>query len=372
MGLVLANRRPSLCRVPPCEPPGEKNAPTSTKLSEKCHSALERMTVDSNLTFWSRRATDHCALKFQNGLQNCCGEGVIPLLTKQRLLNFPQYRGWTEYFRVSPFVDKHTPAPVPVPTLAPTQPMPRLPTPNPTPPFENTVAAAGVIDEVITAAPSPVPTAFSNIAPPPLQTEIKLEYLAAGLAAPLAGFTLEGEGGVDLSGGESTPPKNYGMKTCEKTCTVDCTMRPRRMLCNALSKSAPDGGKAKSCQLYHWPLPVRDVMDVGMAIWQSQEAHQKDMLLNLETFRVEEDFCLPEECWDQADMDAILFAFFPEHSQFYMSWGACDDLNAGMVMMVFGVSMLLLLCILCIYIARVPPKMPTEYKVRRPDPSDAR
>merc|ERR1712070_157697 len=105
--------------------------------------------------------------------------------------------------------------------------------------------------------------------------------------------------------------------------------------------------------------------DVGMALWQSQQQHQKDMLLNLQTFRVEEDFCVPEECWDKADMDAMLFAFFPEHSQYYAAWGSCDDLNAGFIMTMILVSFLLLLLVLCFYIARVPPKMPTEYKVRR-------
>lgn len=331
---------------------------SGAKLQEKCAKALEAVVLDANLTFWSQRATKHCTLKVQNELQNCCSSGVIPLLNKQQLVANPRYGGWATLYRVPlEFQERWTANPTPVPTPQPTHERVAAPTPSPTMAMMGQAASSDLITEVVTLPPSPVPTAFENIKPPPLQADIKL---LAAPAAPLL-FAMQAEGGVDLSG-SGDKPADTGEKKCSGGCSVDCTMAPRQQVCNKYL--------GKACVLKHYPLPNFEVMNSLYRLSDDGEAGKTaKMLKNLEKFVVTEDFCVPDECNNVPDLEAITFAYFSQQREFsheYMSI-ACDDGSMGTISLAIGLVVIFAFFGAIFYVLIVPPKMPREYKVRRPD-----
>jgi len=331
---------------------------SGAKLQEKCAKALEAVVLDANLTFWSQRATKHCTLKVQNELQNCCSSGVIPLLNKQELVSNPRYGGWQTLYRVPlEFQERWTAMPTPVPTPQPTHERKAAPTPSPTVAMMGQAADSSVISEVVTLPPSPVPTAFDNIKPPPLQADIKI---LAAPAAPLL-FAMEAEGGVDLSGSGDRPTAT-GEKTCSGSCSVDCTMAPRQQVCNRYL--------GQSCVMKHYPLPNFEVMNSLYRLSDDGEAGRTaKMLKNLEKFVVTEDFCVPDECNNVPDLEAITYAYFSQKREFsheYMSI-TCDDGSMQTIMYAVTTVVLFLVLAGIFYVLVVPPKMPREYIVRRPD-----
>jgi len=329
------------------------------ELSDPCYQAM-LVQIDrkknANYTHWSQKATDYCKVKFQNGIQNCCHTtGVIPLLTKRKAVKDANYSGWFNRIEAPlEYSQKWTPIPTPIPTPQPSpQPIP-APTPRPAPPpTPMPPEAVGLPDDNIVQPATPAPTPFGNIKPPPLPQEI---LLLASPAAPVM-FALSGasEGGVDLSGSSAAPPPAPRAKRCDSDCMIDCKMLPRDDLCRTENLGV-------NCVLSTKPLNDFEVM----SRIDERTARERNMLEALATLTVNEDFCLPQACFNLEDQEAIKFAFFPGETQHQMSL-TCTEAGGGQAAgITVLVSVFVLFCAgLCVFIMR-PPKLATEYKIRRP------
>jgi len=349
----------------------------AVQLTEACFTALDIIVNDNNMTFWSKRAENHCKMKFQNGVQTACGAtGVIPLLMKREVLgdvSNAMYSGWTSRYRKpAEYAATWTPIPTSIPTPMPSpQPVPpptprATPPPTPAPPVET-----GVISDLSVLPTTPKPTPFGEIRPPPLPAEIAMIAAPSGVAFALSGNL---EGGVDLSGSSQQPPAKRPTLVCTMNKEVNCEMLPRKNLCNTYFSS--EAGRARSCTLRTKPL-------LDYEAWSQKETfsvRERTILNALQTLVVVEDFCLPAECdLVESDRTALLFAFFQDPrsgrgpgGKKYQAFGdkqmelSCATAE-GSVGLVFIGSATVIFCFGCFWFLMKPPKMPREYKIRRKD-----